>query len=350
MLQVRMLAKLEEVVGKSRGGEEPEGEVVAGPSGETMVYSSGNTPLFLFCFFLTNHFTNYTILLMLLGEFPSGIMLLPHIVAHLARRWVQWGRPGDCRDEGGTGAGSCAELDGGGGPSSIAWGGGMGAVVWGIPPFSFFSLDLHFSQCLYLNLMLMLDPIFSLLWGLNLLKRASTLWKEAQQLKSEGLQKIESAVAGLEVVDFYRLLRGTVSHTPISSIPPHLKCHHAPTATVSKLPPQESKQVTSEVSDPVDSEAELAPEASSSAGSQASEVAISGHMTPIHLQLGDIKRVYKCQVEGCTEGPSTSNAEICAHVHREHLGVGLMCPSCAKTFFNLHAPRCHKKSHFLVVP
>ena len=49
MLQLRKLAKWEEVVGESRGGEEePEGEVVVGPSGEAVVYSSGNTPLFFF--------------------------------------------------------------------------------------------------------------------------------------------------------------------------------------------------------------------------------------------------------------------------------------------------------------
>ena len=38
--------KLEELVGESRGEEELEGEVVARPSREAVVYSSGNTPLF----------------------------------------------------------------------------------------------------------------------------------------------------------------------------------------------------------------------------------------------------------------------------------------------------------------
>ena len=59
MLQARKLVKLEEVVGGSREGEEePEGEMVVGSSGEAVVYSSGNAPLF----FLMNHFTNYTVL------------------------------------------------------------------------------------------------------------------------------------------------------------------------------------------------------------------------------------------------------------------------------------------------
>ena len=82
----------------------------------------------------------------------------------------------------------------------------------------FFSLGMHFSHSLYLSLILMLDSNF--FQGLNLLKRASDLRKEAQQLESEGLQKIESAVAGSEAEDFYGLLRGAISHTPISSVPP----------------------------------------------------------------------------------------------------------------------------------
>ena len=47
MLQARKLAKLEDMVGESREREEElEGEVVVGHSGEAVVYSSGNTPLF----------------------------------------------------------------------------------------------------------------------------------------------------------------------------------------------------------------------------------------------------------------------------------------------------------------
>ena len=80
--------------------------------------------------------------------------------------------------------------------------------------------------------------------------------------------------------------------------------------------------------------AELEPEAPSPAASQALEVAIPTHMAPLHLQLGGIQRVYKCQVEGCSEGPSTSCATICAHMYRDHLQVRLVCPSFAKTFLN----------------
>ena len=52
--------------------------------------------------------------------------------------------------------------------------------------------------------------------------------------------------------------------------------------------------MASKVSCPVGSKAELALEASSSAESQASEMAIPTYMIPLHLQLRGIKRVYKC--------------------------------------------------------
>ena len=68
MLQTRKLAKLEEVMGEIREGEEkPEGEVVVGSSGEAVVYSSCNIPLFFFN--KSFHQLYYT--LPLLGEFPS---------------------------------------------------------------------------------------------------------------------------------------------------------------------------------------------------------------------------------------------------------------------------------------
>ena len=48
-------------------------------------------------------------------------------------------------------------------------------------------------------------------------------------------------------------------------------------------------------------------------------------------------------VEGHKEGPSTSQATICAHVRKVHLRVRLVCSLCGKTFFNLGILRCHKK-------
>ena len=159
-----------------------------------------------------------------------------------------------------------------------------------------------------------------------------------------GAAKIESAVAGPEVEGLYGLLRGAVSHSPMSSIPPHPK-----NATMLQLPPflscllRSSKELY--LRSPVVEEVKLALEAPSSAVSQALDVAIPTHMAPLHLQLGSLKRIYKCQVEGCSEEPSTSLATICAHVHRDHLKVMLACPSCTKTFLNSDALRHHRKIH-----
>ena len=108
-----------------------------------------------------------------------------------------------------------------------------------------------------------------------------------QQWEMEGLQNIESAVAESEAEVLYRLLRGAVSHSPISSIPsPPNKCHHTPTATISKPLPQESEVIKPEASAPVVGRVELALEAPFSAVSQALEVAICSHMAPLCLQFG----------------------------------------------------------------
>ena len=83
MLQARKLVKLEELVRENRRGEEElEGEVVVGPSREAVIYSSGNTP----SFFLNKSFHQLYYTPLLLGEFPSGVILLSHILAHLADR------------------------------------------------------------------------------------------------------------------------------------------------------------------------------------------------------------------------------------------------------------------------
>ena len=68
-------------------------------------------------------------------------------------------------------------------------------------------------------------------------------------------------------------------------------------------------------------------------------------------ECGGIKKIYiyKGQVKGCSEEPSTSQATICTHVCHAHLGVRLVCPSCNQTFLNLDALRHHKKSMLLML-
>ena len=145
-------------------------------------------------------------------------------------------------------------------------------------------------------------------------------------------------MAGSEAEGLYGFLRGVTSHCHLlPSQPPSKKPHHGPSTTTSQPSPQES--TGPKVSNPADQ----ATGPASPAALSVSEEAIPAHMQPLQIQVGGIKWVYKCQVEGCKEGPSTSWATICAHVRKVHLGVRLVCSPCGKTFFNLDILKCHKK-------
>ena len=87
-------------------------------------------------------------------------------------------------------------------------------------------------------------PHFHFFQGLDLLRRASSLKEEVQQLETEGLLKIELAVEGSEAEGLYRLLRAALSHSPMSSIPhPPAKCCHTPSTTISKSPLRSLKKL-----------------------------------------------------------------------------------------------------------
>ena len=183
--------------------------------------------------------------------------------------------------------------------------------------------------------------------GLGLLQRASQLKEEARKLEEEarcleveGWKKLGEAVAGSEVEGFYGFLRGVTTHSlPLLPQLPPKKPHPAPSTTISQPTPQDPKGP--EVSDP----AGQATGPSLPAAPIAPEEAIPAHMQPLRVQVGGTKRIYKCRVEGCKEGPSTSRATIVAHIRRVHLGVRLMCSLCGKTFLNPDAFRCHRKIH-----
>ena len=134
----------------------------------------------------------------------------------------------------------------------------------------------------------------------------------------EGLQKVQLAVAGSEAEGFYRVLMGAVLQLSMSSAPSPPKRHcHAPTATISKLPPQESKGVEPEASAPVVEGTGLALEAPSSAVSQALEVTIPAHMTPLHLNVGEPKGCINVELRGAVSGCQPHGL---LYVHRDHLG------------------------------
>ena len=143
---------------------------------------------------------------------------------------------------------------------------------------------------------------------------------------------------GSEVEGFYGLLRGVTLHShPLPSQPPPSCAFLSPSSPAPQQSPQES--AGPEVSGPVGPSTVSA----SAAATPAPEGDILVDMQPLRIQLGGAKRVYQCQVEGCKEGPSTSWAAICAHMRKVHLGVGLVCPLCSKSFYNLDIFRHHKK-------
>ena len=112
---------------------------------------------------------------------------------------------------------------------------------------------------------------------------------------------------------------------------PHTICHP---------PPQQSQEL--EASGP----AKQALESTSVTVPPVLEGEILANMQPLHIQLGGIKRVYRCQVEGCREGPSTSHATICAHIQRVHL---VHCAPSAVNLFSIHTLSDTTKKSFKCV-
>ena len=62
---------------------------------------------------------------------------------------------------------------------------------------------------------------------------------------------------------------------------------------------------------------------------------IPAEMTSLYIKVGDAHWVYCCWVKGCPEGPSSSHAAICSHMHHTHLGMKLTCSLCPAMFLTL---------------
>ena len=161
---------------------------------------------------------------------------------------------------------------------------------------------------------------------------------EGATLGNRGVGKDEGSCGRVKGRRSLWALEGSYITLPPSPISTSLKkpsfCpqhHHLPTT------PEES--TGPEVSDPTGQ----ATGPASPAAPSAPEETFPAHMQPLQIQVGGIKWVYKCQVEDCKEGPSTSWATICAHIRKVHLGVRLVHSLCGKTFFNPDVLRCHKK-------
>ena len=188
------------------------------------------------------------------------------------------------------------------------------------------STSLHsILNCLSLSFF---QGLWSLQQASQLPEEAWKLEERAHQLETEGWGKMREAVAESEAEGLYGLLKGVALYShPVPYQPPTKKPHFASSTTISQPSPQESTEP--KISEPIGQ----ATGPASSAVPPAPGETILAHMQSLRVQVGGIKRVYKCQVEDCKEGPSTSRATICAHIRKVHLGVRLVCPLCGKTFF-----------------
>ena len=64
-------------------------------------------------------------------------------------------------------------------------------------------------------------------------------------------------------------------------------------------------------------------------GVSVSREEITAEMEPLRINVGNTRWVHHCHVEGCAEGPSTSQAAICSHVNQAHLDTKLSCALCS---------------------
>ena len=152
---------------------------------------------------------------------------------------------------------------------------------------------------------------------------------------------MEFAVAGSVNKGLHDLLQGVLTQPEFStsvSLPPPKRCRWVPTATIFTQSTQEPKATAS---DPLVQELKGAcwSRGPSLTVPQPKEATIPAEMATLCINVGDTKQIYHCQVEGCPEGPLSSNVTICAHVCQAHLGMKLSCPSCPSTFFNTDALR-----------
>ena len=162
--------------------------------------------------------------------------------------------------------------------------------------------------------------------------------REGTTVGDRGWGKMREVVAGSEAEGLYGLLREVSSYShPVPSQNPIKNPCFSPSNIISQPTPQES--TGPKVSQPADQAT-----GPTSPAAPSTPEAIPAHMQPLQIEVGGTKRVYKCWVEDCKEGPSTSQATICAHIRNIHLGMRLVCPLCGKTFFNPDVLRHHKKT------
>ena len=231
-------AKLREIVGKVEE-DEPEGEAVAGPSGEATIQSSGITPSLL------------SFLLLLIYMYTYAYIFFQHIlVAHFTPEFLpclfladestdeETHRPKSKGEEDVDTLYSWVQVGG----SCSNRGGGVGASV-GSKSYLLLFLWFLFG---FLLLFYTPTPVLFHLLGVGSTEKgrcptggSPEIRNGGKHLEADGLEKMEVAVAGSKAEGFYGLLQGAMLHSSVSPVPPpHKKVHHTPSATISHLPLQ----------------------------------------------------------------------------------------------------------------
>ena len=182
-----------------------------------------------------------------------------------------------------------------------------------------------FCHCSLLSLIFVMDPFFSFL-GFGSTKEGHCAEGGGAKTGDREAGKDRDGISRIRGREFVQALEGSHITFPHVICPiPTQKCCHTPTASISKPPPQEPEETAPKASVPVARETELALEVPSSAASPALEGGYPcPHDTPTPA-IGGVKRVYKCWVERCSEGPSISWATICAQgPFRGEVGMSLL--------------------------
>ena len=145
----------------------------------------------------------------------------------------------------------------------------------------------------------MTDPLFLSFPGTAFVKEGQCNQRRGTETGDRGTAKPTIGCGRIRGRGFVHAPEGShVTFLCVLCPTPPKRCCHAPTTTMSKPPHQESKGVKHEASLSCDWAVELAQEAPSSAYSQALEVAIPAHITPLCLNVGASKGCTNARLRG----------------------------------------------------
>ena len=326
-------AKLREIVGEVEE-EEPEGEAVAGPSGGATMHSSGITPSLLSFSLLSIYAYTYTHIFFSTSLLYISLLSFSLFLADKSTDEEIF-RPKTKEEEDVDILCSWVQVGG----SLLNWRRRHGGFCWKWVYFLFsfgFYVTFNFFSHSY-------PCIFFIFYRLDLLKRAGTLWEEAhklemasQHLEAEGLEKMEAAVAGWEMEVFMGFCREQCHIPP--DLQPHLLirksvmpiCHQFPICPLRS--PQDLMSLSLKTRQWRLSLQLLL---------QLQRRPSSPICNPFAFSWGD-QRCIPMSGWGLQGGSINLPCYYLYTCMQSAPGVGLVCPSCSKTFFNLDTFLHHK--------